>query len=126
MFGSLADLARVILALPRIELGRRTYGPAPLLARLRSQGRRRRLLDGSERSRLRRVISSVDAHMPDGGNCYRRVLLEIALDPQAADEPVYMGLDAGGAPMSGHAWLGSDAGQDPVQARRSYDAIISL
>jgi hypothetical protein len=60
--------------------------------------------------------------MPDGGNCYRRVLLEIALDPHAAAAPFYMGLDAGGAPMSGHAWLGSSAGGD----RGSYDAIISL
>jgi hypothetical protein len=59
--------------------------------------------------------------MPKGPNCYRRALLEIALDPSAASEALFMGLDASGAPNSGHAWLG-----EQPQANRRYDAVICL
>jgi hypothetical protein len=47
------------------------------------------------RARLRRAIGWVDALAPGGANCYRRALLEIALDAGAARETVVFGLDVG-------------------------------
>jgi hypothetical protein len=118
----LREIARVVLALPHIELARRREGPAPLVNDLRCQGSRCRPRTEAERRRLQAVIARVDARMPDGGNCYRRALLEIALDSDAAREPLFMGLSAGCEPMSGHAWIGSEI---PSAARR-YDAIFSV
>jgi hypothetical protein len=113
--------ARVALALPRIELRRKIEGPAPLLDRLRAEGLQCRPRTEAQRAILRQLILSVDARMPGGANCYRRVLLEVALDAAAASAPFSMGLDAGCAPLSGHAWLGiGDLGG------RSYDAVITL
>jgi hypothetical protein len=74
-----------------------------------------------DRCGLRAAIGSVDALLPGGPNCYRRALLEMALDAAAALEPLHMGLDASGAPMSGHAWLRAED-----RGNRSYDAVISL
>jgi Transglutaminase-like superfamily len=121
MFHRIVEVARVLLALPRIELARATEGPAPLVSRLRAEGAGRPARDEAARLRLRRAIASVDARLPGGGSCYRRALLEIALDRDAAGEPFFMGLSSAGGPKSGHAWLGSES----VPARR-YDAIISL
>jgi hypothetical protein len=50
--------------------------------------------------------------MPGGPECYRRVLLEVAVDPAAAAEPVHIGLKKSGALKSGHAWLGDRRGTD--------------
>jgi Transglutaminase-like superfamily len=121
VFSRLFEVARVLVALPRIELARATEGPAPLVKRLRAEGARQPRRDPGARIWLRRAIVSVDARLPGGGNCYRRALLEIALDSHAAEQPFFMGLSSAGGPNSGHAWLGSDSGP----ARR-YDAIISL
>ena len=117
----LFDVARVLFALPGIELARRTEGPAPLVNRLRLRGIRRVARSEVQRRSLRRAIAAVDARLGDSGNCYRRALLEIALDRDAAEKPFFMGLTASGGPRSGHAWLGSEA--VPL---RAYDAIISL
>jgi hypothetical protein len=84
------------------------------------EGERRRELSEVERVRLRRAIALVDARLPGGGNCYRRSLLQIALDPEAAREPFFMGLHAAGGDRSGHAWVGEAADG------RSYDAVIRL
>jgi hypothetical protein len=54
----------------------------------------------------------VDGRLPDGGNCYRRALLAIALDAGAAQDPLVLGLDARGGPASGHAWLGERRGRE--------------
>lgn len=113
----LIDLARIAALLPVVELGRRTRGPARLVPTLRACGRRVGLRTADRRARLRRLIRAVDARLPGGGNCYRRALLEMALDPQSAAEPLHLGLRAGGGPNSGHAWLGDD--RDPGAA---YDA----
>ena len=107
----LIEAGRVLSVVPGVEFGRITEGPAPLVNRLRSEGRGRRQRTPVERSRLQRVIRYVDACLPDRGNCYRRALLEIALDPDTAEEPLYMGLAAAGGPRSGHAWLGSDGAE---------------
>jgi len=58
--------------------------------------------------------------LPDGGNCYRRALLELALDPTAAAEPLVFGLKQGGGSGSGHAWLGDARGFE------TYDAEFRL
>jgi hypothetical protein len=121
MVERLLELARVLLVLPHIELARKRLGPAPLVSQLRLHGARQRSRSEANRSRLRAAIASVDGRFPDGGNCYRRVLLEIALDPDAAKQPFFMGLVTRCEPSSGHAWVGAAADSD-----RSYDAIISL
>lgn len=116
----LVDAVRVVRALPRVELGRMFEGPAPLVGRLRVRSVRRRRRTDRERIQLKRVIAWIDARMPGGGNCLRRALLEIALDPGAASETLFLGLRADGGAKSGHAWLGADGDG------RSYDAVISL
>jgi len=115
------EVARVLRALPGVELARRSEGPGPLVRRLREEGRGCVRRSSTERSRLRAVIRALDVRLPGGGNCYRRALLEIALDPDTAEEPLYMGLVAAGGPRSGHAWLGSDGDE-----ARSYDAVVAI
>jgi hypothetical protein len=116
----LLNAMRVLVELPRVEVGRIFEGPAPLVARLRSCGEHRRHRTEEERARLKKVVAWIDGHLPGGGNCYRRSLLEVALDRGAAREPFHLGLRADGGARSGHAWLGTD-----VDGRR-YDAVISL
>ena len=89
--------------------------------RLGEQGRRR-----SERARrtLHRMISFVDRLWWGGPNCYRRVLLEVAMDRGAAAEVVQLGFRSSGDPGSGHAWLGEGLVSDGKQ--RPYDAIVSI
>jgi len=82
-----------------------------------------------ERGRLRRLISLVDRCLPDGGNCVRRALLEMALDSGAARDTFLAGLQSHGGPRSGHAWLASQPAQDKQPAQHQtdrYDAVISI
>ena len=102
-----------------VERGRLDSGPAPLVARLRGQGRRGIVRSVGQRQTLRRVIRLVDAAFPGGGNCYRRALLEIALDPTAAAEPLHLALREHGGPQSGHAWLGPTP-----DTNETYDAVF--
>ena len=117
----LTDGLRTLCAIPRVELARRIEGPGPLVERLRAEGKGRGSRSEARRAQLRRTIAALDALLPGGGNCYRRALVEIALDPDSAAEPLFMGLVSSGRPKSGHAWLGS--GDQPS---RSYDAIVVL
>jgi hypothetical protein len=96
--------ARVALAVNR---GRQTQPPRKLIARLRTRGALCVARGAEQRADLRRAIRLVDRCFPSGPNCFRRVLMEIALDAGAAAEPVHMGLKAEGVPNSGHAWLAS-------------------
>jgi hypothetical protein len=105
LVSGLTDVVRVLRALPAVEIGRRTNGLAPAVARFRERGRSAPPRAPSGRARLQRIIRLVDRCMPGGGNCYRRVLLEIALDRGAAAEPVRFGLREHGGPSSGHVWL---------------------
>lgn len=115
------DGLRLVALLPLVEWGRRRIGPKPLLHRFRAQGARRRHRSAEERLRLRRIIGAVDARLPDGGDCYRRVLLEVLLDPVSASEVVHLGFRQNGGPKSGHAWLGK---ADRLPA--AYDAEFSV
>jgi hypothetical protein len=121
---ALVETVRVLCALPRVERGRISVGPSPLVTALRAEAMSRSSRRPSERTRLKAIIARVDARMPGGGNCYRRALLEIALDRGAAAEPLFLGLNASGEPSSGHAWLGSapNAGGAP----KDYDAILAI
>jgi len=65
------------------------------IASMRSRGRKAKARGPIGRARLRRAIGWVDACVPGGENCYRRVLLELALDAGAAEEAVVLGLDVG-------------------------------
>jgi hypothetical protein len=95
---TVVELVRVLWVLPVVEVGKRRRGPRLLLDTLRRKGGRCQQRDPAARSRLQHAIGWVDAHVPGGPNCYRRVLLEIALDCGAAKEPFHMGFNIGGGP----------------------------
>lgn len=89
------EVARVVRALPEAERARLEETPERALARMRRLGLAREERDAIGRARLRRAIGWVDALSPRGASCYRRTLLELALDRGAAREPVVFGLDVG-------------------------------
>jgi hypothetical protein len=101
-----ADVAAVLPVALWVNRARFLQGPGVLIPILRAQGARARRRDSNARRRLRKVIGFVDRCFPSGRNCYRRTLIEIAVDAGAAEEPVHFGLKAHAAPASGHAWLG--------------------
>ncbi len=117
----LRDLLRCTFALPSVEAGRLREGIGPLVLRIRVRGRDALCRDEKRRDGLRRAIRLVDRVMPGGPNCYRRVLLEVALDAGAAREPINLGLMTSGKPKSGHAWLG-----DRRDSAVRYDAELAL
>ncbi|GAB4206603.1 MAG: hypothetical protein OHK0013_23470 [Sandaracinaceae bacterium] len=116
------EILRVCAALPRVELARLTDGPKHTVPALRVRGRRCARRSADERALLRRAIAAVDGRVPGGGNCYRRVLLEIALDAGAAEERVALGVRAEGGLRSGHAWLGDGPSDDGER----YDVVLAL
>ncbi len=116
------EMARVCAVLPRVELERRLRGPGASVPALRERARACPERDAGSRALLRRAIAAVDARLPGGGNCYRRVMLEVRLDRGAARERVSLGIDPRGGPGSGHAWLG----EGPSDDGRDYDSIIAL
>ena len=115
----LIEALRVIAGVSRVEAARVTLGPAPAATAARRFGLARASRSLDERARLRRAISWIDRLMPGGPNCYRRVLLEMALDSGAAHEPLMMGFRSSGGLGSGHAWLAS---RPPAE---TYDAVVS-
>jgi hypothetical protein len=121
LLGALGDGFRVIGVLPVVEFGRRKVGPSSILRLFRACGARRQFRSTEERLRLRRIIGAFDARLPDGGDCYRRVLFEILLDPVSASEPVHFGIQQHGGPKSGHAWLGEAETLPAV-----YDVVFSM
>jgi hypothetical protein len=118
---TLAEISNVLSVLARVESLRRRRGPRPLLEQLRRQGAKAPQRDAAGRKCLRRAIAWVDACHPGGGNCYRRALLETALDRGAAQEPLAMGFNSQGPQLSGHAWLGMNVGEPA-----SYDVTFRV
>lgn len=116
----LQEVFLALMALPRVELARARMGPVDAVRVARRLGTTRCSRPGNDRTRLQRAIRFVDYFTPSGPNCYRRALLEMALDAGAAAEPLMMGLRADGGPKSGHAWIGVGS----MVGR--YDAVISL
>lgn len=115
------ELTRVLAVSLLVEIGRRLWGPRPLVEGLRKLGRHMPERDSPGRNRLQRAIGWVDACFLGPRSCYRRSLLEISLDRDAAAEPFWMGLKADGDPVSGHAWLGSRRGTE-----ERYEVEIEL
>jgi hypothetical protein len=73
----------------------------------RAMGRTKERRSVEERAPLRRAISWIDFLRRDGQpGCYRRVLMELALDAGLAELDACLGLDVG---KTGHAWLTDDA-----------------
>ena len=84
------EMARVVAAVRRID-----EAPRDVLAAMRALGAAASKRGPVGRARLRRAIGWVDALVPGGASCYRRILLEVALDAGAARETVVFGLDVG-------------------------------
>lgn len=114
------DLVLVGFSLVGTERLRMRRGPSQAVESARRMGRRWPTRDGAGRARLQRAIRWVDRSIFREPNCYRRVLVEIALDGGAAVEKLILGFRAGGSVGSGHAWLESTP---PVA---SYDALIEI
>lgn len=92
------------MVLPMVERLRRR-GLALVVPHLRRLGRMHPSRSLAERARLRRAIAWLDARCPGGPNCYRRALLEIALDRDAARLPLALEFRRDGDKVVGHAEL---------------------
>jgi hypothetical protein len=110
------ELVRVARRVRAIDARRMRDTPQRALAELRASGARAPARGPVGRARLRRAIGWVDAAHPGGPNCYRRVLLELALDAGAARETVVFGLDVG---STGHV-----AFED--REERTFDVAFSI
>ncbi len=100
------EVARVIRALPLVEHHRRTLGPEPAVTDLRRRGARTTRRDPAARAQLRSAIALCDRLLPLGGGCFRRALLEVALDAGAAEERFHVALHD---KRNGHVWLDTNA-----------------
>jgi hypothetical protein len=110
------ELGRVARRVHAVDAARVRGTPQRVLAELRASGARAKERGPIGRARLRRAIGWVDAAHPAGPNCYRRVLLELALDAGAARETVVFGLDVG---STGHV-----AFED--REERTFDVAFSI
>jgi hypothetical protein len=90
-----AEVTRVVLLVRDIDAARARKTPEGALRVMRDRGRSAAARGPIGRARLRRAIGWVDALSPGGASCYRRILLEVALDAGAAKETVVFGLDVG-------------------------------
>ncbi len=90
-----SEMARVVALVREVDERRASETPARVLERMRARGVGAACRGPIGRARLRRAIGWVDAFVPGAANCYRRVLLEIALDAGAARETIVFGLDVG-------------------------------
>jgi hypothetical protein len=118
---TLAEVCNVLRTLPGVERARRAQGPRPVLDAIRRQARHAPRRGVVARRCLRRAIRWVDGCMIGGGNCYRRALLEIALDRGAAQAPLALGFARQDDRLTGHAWI---AGHDAGAGR--YDFTLHL
>jgi hypothetical protein len=114
------EIVRVFRAARRAEGARKRLGPLAAVQIMRRAGNAAKARGAIERAQLRRVVWWIDRAFPGGPNCYRRALLEIAVDRGAAQERLMLGFRSGGNHGSGHAWLESEPSDGP------YDAIVSV
>ena len=111
------ELARAAALVRAADRDRRSATPEQALGAMRDRGQETGRTRGPiGRARLRRAIGWVDAVAPGGASCYRRVLLESALDAGAARETVVFGLDVG---RTGHV-----AFQD--REERTFDVSFAI
>ena len=88
------EVTRVTGVVRTVDAARKGETPERALAAMRARGLSTQRSRGPVgRARLRRAIGWVDALR--GASCYRRILLESALDAGAARETVVFGLDVG-------------------------------
>jgi hypothetical protein len=118
------EVLRVLAVAARVEAGRVSEGPVPLLARLRLEGAGCRRRDQVARARFDRAVRLVDRCFPGGPNCYRRVLLAVALDGGAAAQGICLALKAGGGPGTGHAYFADDAEREA--GTRGFDVVFEI
>src|SRR5882672_4117575 len=85
-----ADFVQALRLLSTVEKMRRAQGPAPALKRLRQIGLSAQIRTRERRAILRRAIYVAELVLPSPPNCYRRVLLESAMDGEAARERVHI------------------------------------
>lgn len=113
---SAIEAARVVPLLRVVDRARRSESPERALAAMRAHGAAQTKRGPVGRARLRRAIGWLDAMLPGGPSCYRRILLEVALDGGAARETVVFGLDVG---STGHvAFEGRE--------ERSFDVAFAI
>jgi hypothetical protein len=89
------ELRRVASMVREVDARRMNEPPQSVLEAMRARGRTASARGPVGRARLRRAVGWIDALRPGGASCYRRVLLETALDAGAANETVVFGLDVG-------------------------------
>lgn len=89
------EVGRTLRELRHAERRRLVERPEHAVTAMRARGSAKKERGPIGRARLRRAIGWIDAAMPKGGNCYRRVLLELGLDGGAARETIVFGLDVG-------------------------------
>lgn len=89
------ELAHALAVAREAERLRRSRSPEQAVRAMRERGRREAARGPIGRARLRRAIGWVDAAALGGPNCFRRTLMESALDAGAARETLVFGLDLG-------------------------------
>ena len=113
-----SDAIQVVVRLRHVERWR-SLGPRTAASLAREMGRGAPVRSPRGRVRLRRAIGLVDGLF--GPNCYRRVLLEVALDGDAVEDPIYFGIRGRGDGGLGHAWRGQDAALES-----QYEAVFRV
>ena len=91
--------------LREVDEARGIVGPDALVARMRKEGALRPALSKLATRRLPGIVYRLDRLLHGESNCYRRALVQVALDPRAAGEPFVLGLDTGKESPVGHAWI---------------------
>lgn len=91
----LGEIAAVLAVVRTAERARLAASPREAVAAMRARGQAMPTRDLRGRAHLRSAIGWVDALFPSGPNCYRRTLVELALDRGAAGETIVFGLDVG-------------------------------
>lgn len=91
------EVPRVLRLIRKAERYRLRDSPESAVKAMRARGRLTKKRGVIGRARLRRAIGWIDAvYFPTkGGNCFRRVLVEVGLDAGAAEETLVFGLDIG-------------------------------
>lgn len=110
------EVGHVMRTVRDVDLARSTDTAHGAVTKMRARGAAAHARGPVGRARLRRAIGWIDALAPGGANCYRRVLLEIALDAGAAGERLVFGLDVG---RTGHV-----AFED--REERSFDVSFTI
>ena len=114
----LADATRVVSRLPLVDRWR-SLGPEASTRLAREIGRRAPLRSAKQQAQLRAVIAFFDRLC--GPNCYRRVLLELSLDREAAADPVFFGIRRSCDGGPGHVWRGVEPSLEA-----QYEAVFSF